>query len=96
MPPNPFIALFERPVVTITALAYAVFLLVVIYGLAVTTWKNAITLYLRWANQRHQWESVYNPPTMWLARIAGNALLLVVALLAIAALIHVLTQGLPW
>lgn len=83
---NPFIALFEEPVRTLTALAYAWVLL----GVLVLTWwaatRNALNL---WDSYRDGW--LYLPPPVWTLRAVGMCAIVAVDLLLLAGIVHVLT-----
>lgn len=83
---NPFVALFEQPVETLTAGAYALLLMAAL----VSTWyvlgRNLLTLYDKYQNG---WLAL--PPFGWALRAVGSLLILSVDLLLIAGIIHVMT-----
>ena len=83
---NPFIELFEQPVATLTAGAYAL----VLVAALVTTWyaagRNALTLYDTYQNG---W--LVLPPVGWIARAVGLLLVAAIDLLLIAGIIYVVT-----
>lgn len=85
---NPFIALYEDPVATLTALAYALSLATLLVLTLAATYRNALWLYVRWDRQRPQeWEFV--PPAWWLIRLAAIPAVLAIDAWALAALIWV-------
>ncbi len=86
MPVNPFISLFETPVATLTAAAYAVVLLA---ALVATLW--ALTRNYLWleANYRAGWQLL--PPLEYVLRTCGTLLIVAIDLLLIAGIIHTLS-----
>lgn len=79
MIPNPFVGLWESPVVTLTAIAYVLLLLSVSIALAGVVWNNAVRVKLSY-KYRHteqkfgpQWSLV--PPLSLVARLAGMVFL---------------------
>lgn len=83
---NPFVALFENPVPTLTAAAYAVFLLT----LLVATWwglgRNLLYLVENWQDG---WKLLI--PGDYVAHLFATGIIVSVDLLLIAATIYVLT-----
>ena len=86
MSSNPFVRLFEAPIETLTASAYALLL----FAALLLTWyalgRNVLTLYSDWQNG---WIAL--PPMTYCARAAGVLIIVAVDLLLIAGIIHVLT-----
>lgn len=83
--PNPFIRLFEAPVESLTAGAYALLLVAAL----LTTWyaggRNALTLY-----DTYQQGWLVLPTFWWTVRAVGMLLVVALDLLLVAGIIHVL------
>ena len=83
---NPFVRLYEAPVETLTASAYAVFLA----ALLVATWwalsRNALYLHEEWQNG---WLVLI--PGAYAARVVLTAVIVAVDLLLLAGIVHVVT-----
>lgn len=83
---NPFVRLYEAPVETLTAGAYA---LVLVAFLLLTWWvltSLAFDLYRGW---RDSWYAL--PPLSYVAKAAAGVVILAVDLLLLAGIIHVIT-----
>lgn len=86
---NPFVALYEDPVGALTALAYGLLLLTLLFVTLAAVWRNAVTVKVRWERQRPvEWE--YLPPAGWLLRVAAIPFVLAVDAWALAALFYLL------
>jgi hypothetical protein len=83
---NPFVHLFEAPVESLTALAYALVLVAVL----VATWwaggRNALWLYQEW---REGWYLLV--PGRYAARVVAMVLVVALDLLLVAGIVGVLT-----
>jgi hypothetical protein len=92
---NPFVELFEHPVATLTALAYAVVLLGVSIWLAGVGWRATAETrnYIHYRYTDHdygpEWDIV--PPFRLVLLAGGVCVLAAVELLLIGGIIHVLT-----
>lgn len=86
MPANPFISLFETPVATLTAAAYAVVLLA---ALVATVWASTRNYLWLETNYRAGWQLL--PPWQYTLRVCGALVILAVDLLLVAGIVHVLT-----
>jgi len=88
---NPFVALFERPVATLTAAAYALVLLSALVGSWYAGGRNALYLVEFWQETPggQAWRLLV--PLAYAARVVAMLLLLAVDLLLVAGIIHVLT-----
>lgn len=83
---NPFVELWEAPVATLAALAYALVLLAALLA----TWYGATrnALYL---TDRYQDGWKYLPPFWWSLRAVAMLLVAALDLLLLAGIVHVLT-----
>ncbi len=83
---NPFIELFEQPVETLTAGAYALVLLSALLATWYAAGRNALTLYDSYQNG---W--LVLPTIWWVARAVGLLLIVAIDLLLVAGIIYVVT-----
>lgn len=83
---NPFVALFERPVATLTAAAYALVLLSALVATTYAGTRNAVYLADRFQNG---WR--YLAPLWYTVRIIATLLVIAVDLLLVAGIVHVLS-----
>lgn len=83
---NPFVALYDHPVETLTAAAYALVLVALLVGTWYATTRNALTLYQTYQNG---WQVL--PPFGWALRAMAVPLTLAIDCLLIAGVVYVLT-----
>jgi len=86
---NPFIDVYQDPVVTLTAIGWASLLMSLIWLTSVGIWRNVVVIRVRWTHQRPtQWE--YIPPGDFILRVAAIPTLLWIDAWALAAFIWIL------
>jgi hypothetical protein len=83
---NPFVALYEHPVATLTAFAYGLTLLAALVGTWYAAGRNAIYLWDRW---RDGWLAL--PPLWYTVRAVAMLLVVATDALLLAALVYVWT-----
>lgn len=83
---NPFIELYRDPVTFLTAVAYLLGLLTLVFLTLAACWRNAATLKAQFDHQYpNQWQ--YFPPASWLLRVAAIPAVLAIDAWALSALI---------
>ncbi|WP_435175623.1 hypothetical protein [Halorussus sp. AFM4] len=83
---NPFIELYQNPVGFLTAVAYTLALLALVFVTLAACWRNAAVVKAQFDKQYpHKWQ--YFPPASWLLRVAAIPAVLAVDAWALSALI---------
>lgn len=86
---NPFIAFYQDPLSVLAALGYSLLLLTLLIWTIGLTYRNTITLHVRWTKQRpQQWQ--YVPPLNFILRLSAIPAVLAIDAWAVAALIYIL------
>jgi len=87
---NPFIELFRNPVGFLTAVAYFLGLLTLVFLTLAACWRNVHIVKAQFDHQYpNQWQ--YFPPASWLLRVAAIPAVLAVDAWALSALIWLVT-----
>lgn len=86
MTANPFVALYDDPVATLTALAYGLTLLAALLGTWYAAGRNALYLYDRFQNG---WLAL--PPLWYTVRAVAMLLVAAVDALLVAGIVYVWT-----
>lgn len=82
---NPFVELFRNPVGTLSAVGYFLALVMLLILTLGVCWSNAATVRAQYQANWTRWQ--YNPPVVWLARVAAIPGILAIDAWVVATLI---------
>lgn len=88
---NPFIALYDRPVETLTLAGYVLLLVFLTTGTLALLYNNILSLRAQWVGQRRRWAHPYAPPLTFQARVLSIPFVLFIDALLSAAIIYLVT-----